>query len=1408
MEESKTLITKIVEEHNKIRKNPKSYIPYLEEHMKQFKGDVRYIPGSKVGLQTNEGKAAYEECINFLKKQSPLGELKLDDHLSRASQDHADDIGPKGITGHTGSDGSSADDRISRYLEWDVTIAENIDFGSTKASDIIISLIVDDGVPNRGHRQNIFNPSLKIIGVGLADHTEYEKCSVLNYAGGVSGYKDDNNAKGKQNEKAPKVTNKNEDAPKGTKKNEDNKTSKGVDGKTPSNVDTTLLREIVEEHNKIRKNPKSYIPYLEEHMKQFKGDVRYIPGSKVGLQTNEGKAAYEECINFLKKQSPLGELKLDDHLSRASQDHADDIGPKGITGHTGSDGSSADDRISRYLEWDVTIAENIDFGSTQASDIIISLIVDDGVPNRGHRQNIFNPSLKIIGVGLADHTEYEKCSVLNYAGGVSGYKDYNNAKGKQNEKAPKVTNKNEDAPKGTKKNEDNKTFKGVDGKTPSNVDTTLLREIVEEHNKIRKNPKSYIPYLEEHMKQFKGDVRYIPGSKVGLQTNEGKAAYEECINFLKKQSPLGELKLDDHLSRASQDHADDIGPKGITGHTGSDGSSADDRISRYLEWDVTIAENIDFGSTQASDIIISLIVDDGVPNRGHRQNIFNPSLKIIGVGLADHTEYEKCSVLNYAGGVSGYKDYNNAKGTQNEKAPKVTNKNEDNKTSKGVDGKTQSKFEESKTLISEIVEEHNKIRKNPKSYIPFLEEHMKQFKGDVRYIPGSKVGLQTNEGKAAYEECINFLKKQSPLGELKLDDHLSRASQDHADDIGPKGITGHTGSDGSSADDRISRYLEWDVTIAENIDFGSTKASDIIISLIVDDGVPNRGHRQNIFNPSLKIIGVGLADHTEYEKCTVLNYAGGVSGYKDDNNVKGKQNDNAPKGTKNNDDNKTAKVNDAKTPSNVDTTLIREIVEEHNKIRKNPKSYIPFLEEHMKQFKGDVRYIPGSKVGLQTNEGKAAYEECINFLKKQSPLGELKLDDHLSRASQDHADDIGPKGITGHTGSDGSSVDDRISRHLEWDVTIAENIDFGSTKASDIIISLIVDDGVPNRGHRQNIFNPSLKIIGVGLADHIEYEKCTVLNYAGGVSGYKDDNNVKGKQNDNAPKGTKKNEDVPKGTKKNEDAPKGTKNNDDKKTAKVNDGKTPSNVDKILISEIVEEHNKIRKNPKSYIPHLEDHMKQFKGDVRYIPGSKVGLQTIEGKAAYEECINFLKKQSPLGGLKLDNELSKASQDHADDIGPKGITEHTGSDGSSVDDRISRYVDWDVTIAENIDFGSTKASDVIVSLIVDDGVTSRGHRQNIFNPSLKIIGVGLADHTTFGNCMVINYTGGINRYVDENERKLREDKNYDPDAPEGTVKTDVNVTTKVVDGHTQTITVKKYTLNDGSQQILEICETHG
>ena len=181
----------------------------------------------------------------------------------------------------------------------------------------------------------------------------------------------------------------------------------------------TLAMQVFEEQNLARTKPKEYAAKLKKCLSYFKGSTMYFPGNPVGLMTNEGPGGYANAIAFLEGHAPMTPLKWSEGLGKSANDHAKDIGGKGITGHTGSDGSSMTDRMDRYGKWQSKCGENCSFGCATAEDIICQLIVDDGLSSRGHRNNIFSSDFGVTGVAYAPHKSQEHCCVLDYAGGFT-----------------------------------------------------------------------------------------------------------------------------------------------------------------------------------------------------------------------------------------------------------------------------------------------------------------------------------------------------------------------------------------------------------------------------------------------------------------------------------------------------------------------------------------------------------------------------------------------------------------------------------------------------------------------------------------------------------------------------------------------------------------------------------------------------------------------------------------------------------------------------------------------------------------------------------------------------------------------------------------------------------------------------
>ena len=181
------------------------------------------------------------------------------------------------------------------------------------------------------------------------------------------------------------------------------------------------------------------------------------------------------------------------------------------------------------------------------------------------------------------------------------------------------------------------------------------------------------------------------------------------------------------------------------------------------------------------------------------------------------------------------------------------------------------------SIQNALYTELNKLRNNPKSYIPLIEEEMKSLKkNNILKRKNSNLQIQTMEGKEAYKDAISFLEHQKSLPPLKKESRLGSAAMDLVKDIGGRGVVSHRDKYGQYVSERIEKYCEWNTSASEVIEVSSKNPQDILISLLVDDGMRNRPDRKILFQDDYNFIGIGCGPHTEYEIVTVIVFAGSL----------------------------------------------------------------------------------------------------------------------------------------------------------------------------------------------------------------------------------------------------------------------------------------------------------------------------------------------------------------------------------------------------------------------------------------------------------------------------------------------------------------------------------------------------
>ncbi|NCU03483.1 MAG: CAP domain-containing protein [Chitinophagaceae bacterium] len=141
-----------------------------------------------------------------------------------------------------------------------------------------------------------------------------------------------------------------------------------------------------------------------------------------------------------------------------------------------------------------------------------------------------------------------------------------------------------------------------------------------------------------------------------------------------------------------------------------------------------------------------------------------------------------------------------------------------------------------------------------------------------------------------------------------------------------------------------------------------------------------------------------------------------------------------------------------------------------NILRKNPPA---FEQEIIQNFLRQFPQVNAADARSLSKDLKAI-KTSLSFLPPDQGLGAM---------ASAHATDLKNRnGIISHTSSTGKSFVQRIKEAGSYKCG-AENVFAGTNSALEALILLLIDQGVPDKGHRKNLIDPNFNIMGVSFVE-------------------------------------------------------------------------------------------------------------------------------------------------------------------------------------------------------------------------------------------------------------------------------------------------------------------------------------
>jgi len=165
----------------------------------------------------------------------------------------------------------------------------------------------------------------------------------------------------------------------------------------------------------------------------------------------------------------------------------------------------------------------------------------------------------------------------------------------------------------------------------------------------------------------------------------------------------------------------------------------------------------------------------------------------------------------------------------------------------------------------------------------------------------------------------------------------------------------------------------------------------------------------------------------------------------------------------------------------------RQMIKELNFVRKYPQVYAGIVANYLIEQRNSME--------MQDDELRVGLE-LIEVLRSAPPLSVLQPKECVYDASKSHGMYQAKTGKIGHAGFNSLYPEGRLKLTCGKLAGGGENLVAGLETVRSSLLSLLIDFGISDRGHRHNILNPEWKYVGCHKANKVgEFEHSWVQNF-------------------------------------------------------------------------------------------------------------------------------------------------------------------------------------------------------------------------------------------------------------------------------------------------------------------------